>query len=113
VEKYGTARQATDDNIILRMRFACWITKATDTLRICNTSCFPTATMVTRKRLNITFIRALPLLFGDTSGPRDSSARNPRLGMPAAGTYASREFIFNITKERVQSKLSFFDSFTR
>jgi hypothetical protein len=24
-------RQATDDNIIRRMRFACWITKATDT----------------------------------------------------------------------------------
>jgi hypothetical protein len=31
VEKYCTARQATDENIIRRMRFACWITKATDT----------------------------------------------------------------------------------
>jgi hypothetical protein len=31
VEKYGRARQATDDNVIRRMRFACWITKATDT----------------------------------------------------------------------------------
>jgi hypothetical protein len=31
MEKYGTDRQATDDNIIRRMRFACWITKATDT----------------------------------------------------------------------------------
>jgi hypothetical protein len=31
VEKYGRAGQATDDNIIRRMRFACWITKATDT----------------------------------------------------------------------------------
>jgi hypothetical protein len=31
VEKYGTARQATDDNIIRRMRFTCWITTATDT----------------------------------------------------------------------------------
>jgi hypothetical protein len=31
VEKYGTARQATDDNTIRRMRFAYWITKATDT----------------------------------------------------------------------------------
>ena len=29
--KYGTVRQATDDNIIRRMRFACWIIKATDT----------------------------------------------------------------------------------
>jgi hypothetical protein len=35
VEKYGTARQATDDNIILRMRFACWITEATDTYSEC------------------------------------------------------------------------------
>jgi hypothetical protein len=31
VKKYGRARQATDDNIIRRMRFACWITKVTDT----------------------------------------------------------------------------------
>jgi hypothetical protein len=31
VEKYGTARQATDNNIIGHMRFACWVTKATDT----------------------------------------------------------------------------------
>jgi hypothetical protein len=31
VEKYDTARQATDDNIIRRNRIACWITKATDT----------------------------------------------------------------------------------
>jgi hypothetical protein len=31
VEKYGTARQATDDNTIRRMRFACWVTKATGT----------------------------------------------------------------------------------
>jgi hypothetical protein len=31
VEKYGTARQVTDDNIVRRVRFACWKTKATDT----------------------------------------------------------------------------------
>jgi hypothetical protein len=31
VEKCGGTRQATDDNIIRRMRFACWVTKATDT----------------------------------------------------------------------------------
>jgi hypothetical protein len=30
LENYGTARQATDSNIIQRMRFACWIIKATD-----------------------------------------------------------------------------------
>jgi hypothetical protein len=28
VEKYGTARQVKKDNIMLRMRFACWIIKA-------------------------------------------------------------------------------------
>jgi hypothetical protein len=32
VEKYGRAEQATDDNITRRMRFACWIIKATDSL---------------------------------------------------------------------------------
>jgi len=31
VVKYARARPATNDNIIQRMRFACWITKATDT----------------------------------------------------------------------------------
>ena len=30
MEKYGIARQATDDNIIRCMRFACWKSKATD-----------------------------------------------------------------------------------
>jgi len=45
---YGTARQATDDNITWRMSFACWITKVTDTLRICNAYCFSTAAAVTR-----------------------------------------------------------------
>jgi hypothetical protein len=30
VKKRGRARQATDDNIIWRMHFACWIPKATD-----------------------------------------------------------------------------------
>jgi len=30
-KKYGTARQATDDNTIRRIRTAYWTTKATDT----------------------------------------------------------------------------------
>jgi len=30
VEKWGTAGQVTDDNILRRMRFASWITKASD-----------------------------------------------------------------------------------
>jgi hypothetical protein len=31
VEKHGRARQAAENNIICRVRFACWINKATDT----------------------------------------------------------------------------------
>ena len=30
MEKYGRARQVTDEYTILRMRFAFWLTKATD-----------------------------------------------------------------------------------
>ena len=47
VEKYGTAKQGTDD-IIWFMRFACWIIKATDKhAEYVNTYCFSMATMVT------------------------------------------------------------------
>ena len=31
VEKYGRDGQATDDSVVRRMRFVCWITKDTDT----------------------------------------------------------------------------------
>jgi len=31
VEKYGTAGQTTDDNLIERMRLVCWMTNASDT----------------------------------------------------------------------------------
>ena len=31
VEKYGTAKEATDDNVTWRTRTTCWITKATET----------------------------------------------------------------------------------
>jgi hypothetical protein len=36
------------------MRIACWITKAINTHRMCNTYCFSTATMITRTRLSVT-----------------------------------------------------------
>jgi hypothetical protein len=60
VEKYGRAGQAKDDSMIWRMRFACWLTKATDThthtyrRRICNIYCFSTATVGKQTRLNVT-----------------------------------------------------------
>ena len=50
VEKYGTARQATDENIIQCMNFACCITKVTDShlelviLLFHGNSCFTNAT---------------------------------------------------------------------
>ena len=31
MRRYGTARQATDNNIIWRILYACWIAKATNT----------------------------------------------------------------------------------
>jgi hypothetical protein len=65
MEYYGTAGQATDDNIIRRMRFACWITKATDrhSEHVTAAYCYSTATDIRRTRLKVTFIRTLPVLF--------------------------------------------------
>jgi len=37
-----------------RMRIACWITKATHALTLCNTYCFSAATVVARTRLTVT-----------------------------------------------------------
>jgi len=61
VEKYGTARQATDANITRRMRFAWLINEAGHTLVVCNTCCFSTAIMVSRTHLNATFTCTLSL----------------------------------------------------
>ena len=42
----GTAGQATDENMIRSLRFACWVTKATDThseyVILIETLCYPT-----------------------------------------------------------------------
>jgi hypothetical protein len=63
VEKYGRTGQAIDGNIIWRMRFACWITKAADT-HIWNMQYlfFSTAIMVTRMHLSVNVIRTLAVL---------------------------------------------------
>jgi len=66
VEKYGTVREATDINLIWRMRFACWVNKATDThtQNIYKASLLlSTVTMFSRRRLHFTFIPTLPALF--------------------------------------------------
>jgi len=61
VVRYGTAVQATDNNIIRSMRTACWITKATDThSKYVILIAFPWSTVVRRMSHNIT----LPILLG-------------------------------------------------
>ena len=62
-KKYGTAEQATDDSKIRCMRFACGITKATDThSEYVILIAFQRKQWLTRTRFNITFIRTLPVL---------------------------------------------------
>jgi hypothetical protein len=51
VKIYGRAVQDTDDNVTRHMRCACWVTKATNTFKICDTNCFSMAPVVTRTRL--------------------------------------------------------------
>ena len=55
VEKYGRPRRAADDNIMRRMRFACWIRGYRLTLRLCNTHSFSTSTFVSWTRLSVTW----------------------------------------------------------
>jgi hypothetical protein len=62
MERYGTARHATDDNVKWSMYFACWITKATHTHPEYDTSCFSRATMVTQMHLNFMFIHTFLFL---------------------------------------------------
>jgi hypothetical protein len=61
VEKYCRSGQTTDDN--MAHRFACRITKATDThSEYVNTYCFFTATVGTGTLLRLTFIGMAVLL---------------------------------------------------
>jgi hypothetical protein len=59
VKKYGADRQATDDNIIRRMRFVCWITKATDTHECVNLTASPLQQWLNAPQYYV--IRTLPL----------------------------------------------------
>jgi len=56
--KYSKAQQATDDNIIQRMRCACRITKATDTHLV-----YVVQQWLNKTFLIVLFIRTLPVLF--------------------------------------------------
>jgi len=63
VEKYGTAEQATDNNIIWHMHFACWITDATDTHSEYVILTAFTLQQWLYKRASCYVIRILPVLF--------------------------------------------------
>ena len=62
--KCGTVRQATDDNMIRRMRFACWITKVKNTnSEYVILSAFARKQLLFESaRLNITFVCTLHFL---------------------------------------------------
>jgi hypothetical protein len=77
VEKCGGARQAKDNSLIRRMRFAWWTTKATHThtFRTCNSHCFSTVTVVSPSRLIFTFIRTLNVLHTFGSELKDNYFR--------------------------------------
>ena len=75
MEKYETAGEATDDNTIRCMRFACWITKATDTLEKSNTYSFSTTTIIYRSRFNVTLIRTLSVFLNFTTTTTTTTTR--------------------------------------
>jgi hypothetical protein len=63
VEKYGTAGQATDGNIIRRLPLRVLDVKGyRHTLRIYNTYYVSSVTIVWRTRLNVTLKRTLPVV---------------------------------------------------
>jgi hypothetical protein len=61
--EYGTAREVTDDTIMRRMPFACFISTATSTLSIRNDCCFSTATTAMQTRLKIYIILYLYYIY--------------------------------------------------
>ena len=65
VQKYGGARQATDWNIIRRIRCACWINEATNTHCEYVIHITSMVTLVTRTHLSATFVRTLHVVFND------------------------------------------------
>ena len=81
MEQNCAVREATGDYIIQHMHIACWITKATDTLTICNTYSFPTTTVVTQMhRSVILYILCLSCLMCHTGHPKYPATRHHIVG---------------------------------
>jgi hypothetical protein len=88
-KKYGRVRQATDDDIIRRMRIAWEINKAThNTRRICNIYCFSMARTGFDDRLHVhclsyCFLTRLKPADDNTTTPPFGSCITLRLHLPA------------------------------
>ena len=63
MENGDRTRRATDDNVMLRIRTAWWITKVTNTHSECVILVAFLRVLVTRTRLIVTFVSTLPVLF--------------------------------------------------
>ena len=67
MEKYCRAGQATDYSIIWRMRFACWVTKATDTHPEYLILIAFRQQQRLRERTSVSRYNTLPVVLADTS----------------------------------------------
>jgi hypothetical protein len=82
-KKHCTAIQATDDSII-RAQEPCKLDNYIyrHTLRICNTYCMSTASMVTRAFLNVTSLSIWPVLFSITACSVDTGTSHNIVNWP-------------------------------
>jgi hypothetical protein len=104
--KYLLDRVGPHPDTIRHRHVACWInmSKDTHTLKLCNNYCFSTATMVTRTRLNITFIPIFPALWSLVMRLRMSGFLSPFLHTPSCR--AERQlFISTLQPNNVPSPL--------
>jgi hypothetical protein len=82
VAKCGRAGQATNDKIIGRMRFACWIPKGTNThSEYVILTAFTLQQRPHERASMLTFIRRLPVLYKYTMIQRFRDGRNTALGI--------------------------------
>jgi hypothetical protein len=72
VEKYGTTRKTTDDNIIQRLCFACWATKARDTHTEYVTLIIFQGNNGYANAAYVYFVRTLLALFYSSDIPKDT-----------------------------------------
>jgi hypothetical protein len=89
-KNYGTARQATDGNIIRRMRFECRITKATDThSEYAILTAFPRQQWLRERAPQCYVTRKLPVVFPPTYVYDSEHQTVTEVLMPSAEIYSA------------------------